>query len=171
MATITKQYNNRIHSTTKLTPNQASLKKNEGLVYHNLLNERKKIRSKFHVNDLVGTADLKRTFSKGDTTNWSYKLYKYTEIIEDTISSYHIDILPERYGKTLLKKTNLTSKENEAFMKKLNITQIRSKCFRPSELIETNLLVNSKAYLFISLGTTQSNSNSTLIGWVTVKFF
>ena len=28
--TITKQFNNRIHSSTKLTPIQASLKKNEG---------------------------------------------------------------------------------------------------------------------------------------------
>ena len=34
---ITKQYNDRIHSSTKLTPIQASLKKNEGYVYKNLL--------------------------------------------------------------------------------------------------------------------------------------
>ena len=32
---IKKQYNNRIHSSTKLTPIQASLKKNEGYVYKN----------------------------------------------------------------------------------------------------------------------------------------
>ena len=68
---ITKQYNNRIHSSTKLTPNQASLKKNEGYVYKNLLDKRKKIKPKFQINDLVRTADLKKTFSKGDTTNWS----------------------------------------------------------------------------------------------------
>ena len=37
---ITKQYNNRIHSSTKLTPIQASLKKNEGYVYKNLLDKR-----------------------------------------------------------------------------------------------------------------------------------
>ena len=37
---ITKQYNNRIHSST-LTPTQASLKKNEGYVYRNLIDERK----------------------------------------------------------------------------------------------------------------------------------
>ena len=36
---ITKQYNNRIHSSTKLTPIQASLKKNEGCVYKNLLDK------------------------------------------------------------------------------------------------------------------------------------
>ena len=32
---ITKQYKSRIHSSTKLTPIQASLKKNEGYVYNN----------------------------------------------------------------------------------------------------------------------------------------
>ena len=74
LPTITKQYNTRIHSSTKLTPIQASLKKNEGYVYINLLDKRKKIKPKFQINDLVRVADLKRTFSKGATTNWSYKL-------------------------------------------------------------------------------------------------
>ena len=62
------------------------------------------------MNDLVRVADLKKTFSKGDTTNWSYKLYKITEIINDTIPSYGIDNLIERYNEALLKKTDLTLK-------------------------------------------------------------
>ena len=37
---ITGQYNNRIHSTTKLTPIQGSLKKNEAFVYKNLMDNR-----------------------------------------------------------------------------------------------------------------------------------
>ena len=82
---ITKQYNNQVHSSTKLTPIQASLKKNEGHVYKNLIDKRNKIKPKFQINDLVRTADLKKTFSKGDTTNWFYKLFKITEIIDDTI--------------------------------------------------------------------------------------
>ena len=118
---ITKQYNNRVHSSTKLTPIQASLKKNEGYVYKNLLDKRKKVKPKFQINNLVETADLKRTFSKGDTTNWSYKLYKITEIIKDTIPSYKIDKLEERYNQSLLKKTDLTMKENKDVMKKLKI--------------------------------------------------
>ena len=121
LPTITKQYNNRIHSSTKLTPKDASLKKNEGFVYKNLLDKRKKIKQKFQINHLVRTADLKRTFSKGDTTNWSYKLYKITEIINDTIPSYKIDNLPERYNESLLKKTDLTMKENKDVMKKLRL--------------------------------------------------
>ena len=60
---------------------------------------------------MVRLADLKKTFSKGDTTNWSYKLYKISEIINDTIASYHIDKLLERYNDVLLKKTELTRKK------------------------------------------------------------
>ena len=121
LQTITKQYNNIIHSSTKLTPIQASLKTNEGFVYKNLLDKRKKIKPKFQINDLVRTADLKRTFSKGDTTNWSYKLYKITEIVNDTIPSYKINNLSERYNESLLKKTELSLKENDNVMKKLKI--------------------------------------------------
>ena len=121
LPTITKQYNNRIHSSTKLSPKDASLKKNEGFVYKNLLDKRKKVKPKFQINDLVRTADLKKTFSKGETTNWSYKLYKITEIVNDTIPAYKIDNLSERYNESLLKKTDLTLKENNSVMKILNL--------------------------------------------------
>ena len=121
LPTITKQYNNRIHSSTKLSPKDGSLKKNEGFVYKNLLDKRMKITPKFQLNDLVRVADLKRMFSKGDTTNWSYKLYKITEKIKDTIPSYHIDNFPERYNESLLKKTELSLKQNKDVMKALNL--------------------------------------------------
>ena len=104
LPTITKEYNNRVHSSIKLSPIQASMKKNEGYVYKNLLDKRNKIKTKYEIGDLVRTADLKKTFSKGDTTNWSYKLYKITEIINDTIPSYKIDKLKERYNECSLKK-------------------------------------------------------------------
>ena len=65
--------------------------------------------------------DLKKTLSKSDTTYWSYKLYKITEIVNDTIPSYKINNLPERYNESLLKKTKLTMKENDNVMKKLGI--------------------------------------------------
>ena len=97
------------------------MKKNEGYVYKNLLDKRKKVKPKFQINDLVRTADLKKTFSKGDMTNWSYKLYKITEIINDTIPRYKIDNLKERYNESLLKKTELTLKQNKDVMKTLNL--------------------------------------------------
>ena len=64
---------------------------------------------------------MKKTFSKSDTMNWSYKLYKITETINDTIPAYKIDNLPERYYEGLLKKTELSSKQNKDVMKILNL--------------------------------------------------
>ena len=69
LPTIPKQCNNRILSSTKLYRIEASLKKNEGFVCNNFLDKRKTIKPKFQVYDLVRTAFLKRTFSKGNTTN------------------------------------------------------------------------------------------------------
>ena len=119
---VINKYNNKIHSTIKLTPSQASLKENEVFVYKNLLDKRKKIKPKYKINDLVRTADLKKTFSKGDTTNWSYKLYKITEVINDTIPSYRINNLPERYNQSLLLKSQLTMEENDEVMLNLRLT-------------------------------------------------
>ena len=43
---ITKQYNKRIHSSTKLTPLQASVEKNEGYVYKNFFDKTKENKTK-----------------------------------------------------------------------------------------------------------------------------
>ena len=48
-------------------------------------------------------------------------LYEITEIVNDTIPSYKINNLPERNNESLLKKTNLTLKENDIVMKKLHL--------------------------------------------------
>ena len=76
---------------------------------------------KFQVNGLARVADLKRTFSKRNMTNFSYNLYKINQIINDTKPSYRIDNLPERYNEVLWKKTKLTMKENDRVLKKLNL--------------------------------------------------
>ena len=48
-----------------------------------------KVEPNFEIHDLIRAAVLKRTFSKGDTTNWSDKLYEIVEIINDTIPTCH----------------------------------------------------------------------------------
>ena len=106
-----------------MTPNQASKKSNEKLVYSNLQDPRVKKLAKIKLGDLVRTADMKRVFSKGDSTNWSYKLYTITEVIHDTIPSYRIDYLPERYNENLLLPTKLSLDENNEVMMKLNLIQ------------------------------------------------
>ena len=118
---ITKHYFNRIHSSTKLTPIEGSLKNNEGYIYHSLLEKRKEVKPKFKIQDLVRTANLKQAFSKWDSTNWSYKMNKVSESFNDTIPSYRIHKLPELFNETLLKTTKLTMKENDSVIKALNL--------------------------------------------------
>ena len=120
LPTLTKQSIDRLHTSAKSPPIKPFLKKNEGYVYKQLLDKRNKTKPKFRVNYFVRFDDVKKTFSKGETTNWNYKLYKVTENFNDTISSYHIDNLPERYRyyEALLKKRELSMKANDSVMKK-----------------------------------------------------
>ena len=106
-----------------MTPVQASKKANEKLVYSNLQDKRRKLNPKFKLGDLVRTADIKRVFSKSDSTNWSYKSYTITEVLYDTIPSYRIEYLPERFNENLLLPTKLSLEENNQFMKELNLIQ------------------------------------------------
>ena len=106
-----------------MKPIDASQKSNEKLVFSNLRDNRVKRQPKFKLGQLVRTADIKRVFSKGDSTNWSYKLYTITEVIHDSVPSYRIDYLPERYNENLLLPTKLTLEENNQVMKKLNLIQ------------------------------------------------
>ena len=94
LPSVTKQYNNTIHHSIKKTPIQASKKSNEKIVYSNLKDNREVRKPKFQLGQLPRTADIKRVFSKGDSTNYSYNLYTKTEIIHDNIPSYRIDYLP-----------------------------------------------------------------------------
>ena len=58
-------------------------------------------------------------------TNWSNKTYNFAESFNNTIPTYHIDELKERYNEALLKRTELTLKENKGVMKALNLNSIK----------------------------------------------
>ena len=123
LPSVIKRYNKTIHSSTKMTPNPASKKSNEREVYSNLRDNREVRKSKFELSQLIRTSDIKRVFSKGDSTNFSYILYTITEIIHDTVPSYRIDYLPERYNENLLLPTKVTLEQNNQVMEKLNLIQ------------------------------------------------
>ena len=123
LLSVIKKYNNTIHHSTKMNPIQASKKSNEKIVFDNLRDDRQKQQPKYKLGQLVRTADIRKVFSKGDSTNYSYKLYTITEIIHDTIPSYKIDYLPERYNQNLLLPTKITLEENNQIMKELNLIQ------------------------------------------------
>ena len=109
--------------STKMKPIDASKKLNEKLVYSNLQDKRRKLNPKYNLGHIVRSSDIRRVFSKGDSTNYSYKLYTITEVIHDTIPSYRINYLPERYNQNLLLPTKRTLEDNNQVMKELNLIQ------------------------------------------------
>ena len=112
LPSVIKQYNNTIHNSTKMKPIDASKKSNGKLVFSNLQDKREILNPKYKLGQLVRTADIKRVFSKGYSTSWRYNLYTITEVIHDTIPSYRIDFLRERYNQNLLLPTKLSLDEN-----------------------------------------------------------
>ena len=75
LPSVIKQYNNTFHHSIKMTPIQNSKKSNEKEVYSNLQDKRRKLNPKYKLGQLVRTADIKKVFSKGDSTNYSYNIY------------------------------------------------------------------------------------------------
>ena len=59
-----------------------------------------------------------KSFSKGDATSGSHKLYAIKEFINHTIPLYHLIDLPDRYSQAMLKKSELLVEENQQVMKK-----------------------------------------------------
>ena len=77
------------------------------------MRQRKKLKPKDKVGDSVRTADKKNVSSRGDNKKWSYKLYTITEFTYDTIPSYHVKRVSERYKRSYTKKIR-TDKRNKS---------------------------------------------------------
>ena len=123
LSAVVNKYNNTIHHSKNMTPSQASKKANEKKVYCNLQDRRIRQQLKFKLGQLVRTVDIKNVFSKIDSTIWSYKFYTIPEVIHDTIPSYRIDYLPERYSENFLLPRKLSHEQNKKVMKDLNLIQ------------------------------------------------
>ena len=87
LPSVMKKYNITKQHSIKMTTIQPSKKSNEKLVYSNLPYRRNRQKPKVHLSQLVRTVDIIKVFRRGDSTNWSYKLYSITEVIHDTIPS------------------------------------------------------------------------------------
>ena len=84
---ILKQYNNTKHSSIKMTPIEASQKKNEEIVYFNLYGDTKpSSKPKFKIGDMVRISKYKKRFSIKDTLRTGQKKFllsiKYNTLIQ-----------------------------------------------------------------------------------------
>ena len=96
---LVKQYNNTKHSSIKMTPIEASKKKNQGTVYFNLYGDMKQVSSKpkFKVGDKVRISKYKRNvFDKGYTPNWTEEVFTVDKIQYTNPITYKIkDLMGE----------------------------------------------------------------------------
>jgi len=109
---LLNEYNNSYHSSIKMTPIEASKKKNEGIVYYNLYGDIKHLNSKpkFKVGDTVRISKHKRkTFDKGYTPNWTEEIFLINKVLNTRPYTYKIQdlngetIFGSFYEKELLK--------------------------------------------------------------------
>ena len=103
---IVDEYNNIYHSSIKMTPVEASKKENEGIVYYNVYNKRRRemmkqnIKPKFKVGDIVRINKFKKIFEKGYAPKWSNELfviYKDNGTIPNTYKVKSIEKKNDRY--------------------------------------------------------------------------
>ena len=98
---ILSQYNNSKHSSIKMTPIEASKKKNESAVYFNLYGDMKQSSPKprFKIGDKVRISKYKRkVFDKGYTPNWTEEIFLVDKIQSTNPITYRLkDLNNEKY--------------------------------------------------------------------------
>ena len=98
---LVDDYNNRKHSSIKMTPTEASKKENEKQVFANLYGDLIYLKSKnpkFSIGDKVRISKYKRrVFDKGYTPNWTEELFVVDKVMLTKPVTYKIvDLLGEK---------------------------------------------------------------------------
>ena len=91
---VVDEYNSRFHSSVKMTPVEASRKKNERKVFANLFGDliySKHVPPNFHVGENVRISKYKRKiFDKGFTPNWTEEIFVIDEILNTNPVTYKL---------------------------------------------------------------------------------
>jgi transposase InsO family protein len=94
-------YNNKVHSTIKMSPIEAVKDKNNQIVYERLYKMHKSRdnmnKAKFKVGDKVRIYRWKKEFEKGYTPNWSKELFTVADVIRTHPITYQIKDLNGEY--------------------------------------------------------------------------
>ena len=115
---LVEQYNNTKHSSIKMTPIEASEKKNEGLVYFNLYGDMETLKQKpkFKVGDKVRISKYKRkVFDKSYTPNWSEEVFTVDKIQSTIPVTYKIKDLNNEEIKGSFYEPELSKAQQEVF--------------------------------------------------------
>ena len=110
---MVNNYNNTKHSSIKITPVDASDKKNKNRVWMNLNGKARTnpVKPKFSVGDKVRITKKKAVFEKGYTPRWTEEVFtvsqvKYTDPPTYKISDYHGEEIQGTFYEQEMQKTN-----------------------------------------------------------------
>lgn len=120
---LLKQYNSNVHRSIKMTPIEASMKKNEQQVKKNLYPDQTPTssRPRFSVGDRVRIVKHKRLFQKGYLPAWSEEVFVIDQILPTTPHTYRLvdldeeDIRGSFYEQELQKTTVQAGDDEELF--------------------------------------------------------
>ena len=115
---LVEDYNNTVHSSIKMTPIEASKKKNEFTVWRNLYPDRLKIHEltpKFSVGDEVRISKKKKTYEKGYTTRWTEEIFTITKIQNTNPVTYKLADLQGEEIKGTFYEPELQKTEQQVF--------------------------------------------------------
>ena len=115
---LVEDYNNTVHSSIKMTPIEASKKKNELTVWRNLYPDRYKIQPttpKFSVGDKVRITKEKDVFEKGYTTKWKEEIFKIKEIQNTNPVTYKLQDLDDEEIKGTFYEPELQKTKQQVF--------------------------------------------------------
>ena len=115
---LVEDYNNTVHSSTKLTPVEASKEENQLKVWRNLYPDRYKtsrLNPKFSVGDEVRITKKKKVFEKGYTTRWTEEIFTIKEIRETNPITYKLEDLQGEEIKGTFYEPELQKTEQQIF--------------------------------------------------------
>lgn len=116
---LVKQYNNKVHSSIGMSPTNASLKRNEKVVYNTLYEdipmEPNPKQPKFKLGDLVRIPRIKKHFEKGYTPRWTEELFSIDEILYTTPLTYRLVDLNEEEVKGTFYEQELQKSDQQVF--------------------------------------------------------
>ena len=92
LQTLINEYNNKFHTSIKMSPVQGSKTENTLEVYRNLYSDIRKnsVKPKFKIGDRVRIYKYKNTFEKGYKTNWTKEIFVIDEINKTNPITYKI---------------------------------------------------------------------------------
>ena len=99
-----KNYNDKVYSTIKMAPKEASKDINRGKVYFNIIRKQNKSRTsiKYKKGDKVRISKYKRHFEKGYTPNWTEENFTIDKINMTNPVTYQVRDLNNEKNSWLL---------------------------------------------------------------------